>query len=258
MLYYLSIPESDECCMPKRAVMPSVADDQAAPGGSAGVDRALSLLSAFTPAEPSLTLSQLAERCRLYKSTVLRLLASLEHARLVLRHANRRYTLGPEVARMNAVYTASFSLEAVVMPVLQDLTRATLESAAFHVRQGDMRLCLYRVDSPHTVRDHARAGDMMPLDRGAGARVLQAFSGAQGPIFDRIRRDRVVVIKGDRVPEVAGISAPAFNAAGALAGALTLTMPVHRLNPAHATDVVACAQRITTMLGGHSPDPGNA
>ena len=235
--------------------MPSVADERAAPGGSAGVDRALTLLSAFSTAQPSLSLTQLAERCRLYKSTVLRLLASLEHARVVMRHANGRYVLGPEIARLNAVYAASFSLEAVVVPALKELTSATLESAAFHVQQGDMRLCLYRVDSPHPVRDHARAGDLMPMDRGSGGRILQAFSGAPAPLFDRIRRDGVVVMRGDRVPELAGISAPVFQVTGELAGAVTLTMPVHRLVPDHATDVLAAARRITASLGGSFP-PG--
>jgi DNA-binding IclR family transcriptional regulator len=33
----------------------------------------------------------------------------------------------------------------------------TAESASFHVRQGDQRLCLYRVDSPQPVRDSTRA-----------------------------------------------------------------------------------------------------
>jgi DNA-binding IclR family transcriptional regulator len=42
----------------------------------------------------------------LYKSTALRLLASLEHAGLVQRHADGRYALGPEVARLNAVYAS--------------------------------------------------------------------------------------------------------------------------------------------------------
>jgi DNA-binding IclR family transcriptional regulator len=41
--------------------------------------------------------------------------------------------------------------------------------------QMPVRLCLYRVDSPHPVRDHIRAGDVLPADRGTGARVLIAF-----------------------------------------------------------------------------------
>jgi DNA-binding IclR family transcriptional regulator len=239
--------------MPKRAAQPSVADESAAPGGSAAVDRAMSLLAVFNNARPSLTLSQLAEHARLYKSTVLRLLASLEHARLVLRLSNGRYSLGPEVSRLHTVYAASFSLEALVMPVLRELSSETRESAAFHVQQGDGRLCLFRVDSPQQLRDHARVGDVMPMSRGAGGRVLRAFAGERGEIYERIRRERVAVLRGDRVPEVGGIAAPVFGIAGEVAGAVTLSMPVQRLKPAQASSVLAAATRITRLLGGDFP-----
>lgn len=238
--------------MPRKAAQPSIADQQAAPGGAAAVDRALSLLSAFCVGDSALSLAELAERTRLYKSTVLRLIASLEHARLLLRQADGRYALGPELARLHAIYAATFSLEAEVMPVLRELVAATRESAAFHVRQGDRRLCLYRVDSPQLVRDHIRAGDLLPLDRGAGGRVLTAFSGAPGEASERIRRDGFVVLSGDRIPELTGISAPVFGVGGELAGALTLTLPTPRLQPDFAAAVRAAARRLTRRLGGHA------
>ncbi|CAB3725392.1 HTH-type transcriptional regulator KipR [Achromobacter deleyi] len=243
--------------MPRKASQPSLADQHAAPGGAAAVDRALSVLSAFRTGDRSLTLAELAERTQLYKSTVLRLLASLEHGRLVQRTADGHYALGAEIARLHGVYAASFSLEAVVMPVLQELARLTRESAAFHVRQGEHRLCLYRVDSPQPVRDHIKAGDLLPLDRGAGGRVLTAFGGAPGEPYESIRQSGVVVLEGDRMPELSGISAPVFNATGELAGAVTLTMPTPRLQRDHAALVVAAAADATRKLGGFYPWPND-
>ncbi|WP_454720191.1 MULTISPECIES: IclR family transcriptional regulator [Cupriavidus] len=243
--------------MPRRAAVTSLADEHAAAGGVAAVDRALCLLSAFGEDTPALTLSALAQHTRLYKSTVLRLLASLAHAQLVTRLADGRYTLGPGVARLHAVYTQSFSYEPLVMPVLRGLGAATRESAAFHVRQGMYRLCLYRVDSPQPVRDHIRVGDLLPLDRGAGGRVLQAYGGADGDaaLGQRIRRRRVVVLSGDREPGLAGIAAPVFGPAGQLAGTLTLTMPCERLRPAWAHAVRSAARALTARLGGLFPTP---
>lgn len=243
--------------MPRKSQTESVSDLSAAPGGAAAVDRALSLLSAFRPGDEALTLAQFAERTQLYKSTVLRLLASLEHARLIRRQDDGRYALGTEIARLHALYAASFSLDGIVPPVLRDLVAATGESAAYHVRQpqgeGWARLCLYRVDSPHLVRDHLRAGDLLPADRGTGARVLIAF----GPEADRPRgaRDRGLLesireqgycaLVGDRTAELAGISAPVFHADGRLAAALTLTMPAHRYDPRHIEAVRAAARRLS-------------
>lgn len=235
--------------MPRKSVQPSLAERDAAPGGAASVDRALSLLSAFRAGDAALTLAELAERTKLYKSTVLRLLASLEHARLVQRGADARYSLGPEVARLHSVYAETFSLEAQVMPALRSLVTQTRESAAFHVRQGDRRVCLYRVDSPQLVRDHIRAGDTLPLDRGAGGRVLLAFGGARGASHERIRRAGVLELSGDRVPGLTGISAPVFDGSGALVGALTLTLPTERLRAEFAASVKAAAQRLGERLG---------
>ncbi len=122
--------------MPRKARTASLADAHAATGGVAAVDRALSLLNAFRPGDDALGLAELASRTGLYKSTVLRLLASLEHARLLQRLGDGRYGLGGQVARLHTLYAASFSLDRVVLPVLRELVANTGESAAYHVRQG--------------------------------------------------------------------------------------------------------------------------
>ena len=235
--------------MPRKPSQPSLADEQAAPGGAAAVDRAVSLLAAFRPGDKALSVTVLAERTRLYKSTVLRLLASLAHGRLVQRTADGQWALGPEVARLAALYSASFSLEAVVLPEMQALVQRTQESVSFHVRQGEQRLVLFRVDSPHLLRDHVRAGDVLPLDRGAGGRVLMACAGAPGPLHEQVRRDGFVQVAGDRVPGLVGISAPVWNAAGELVGALTLTAPEARVQPGFADELRASAARLSARLG---------
>lgn len=235
--------------MPRKAIEPSLADEHGAPGGVAAVDRALSLLCAFRRGDSTLTLTELAERTRLYKSTALRLLASLEHARFVVRRGDGDFALGPEVSRLHAVFTGSFSLETVVVPVLHELVAATQESAAFHVRQADQRLCLYRVDSPQLVRDHTKAGDLLPLDRGAGGRVLCAFSGAKGAVYDTIRKQGYSSFDGDRVKDLTGISAPVFGVDGQLAGALTLTMPTSRKRASFVPAVRKAAALLSERLG---------
>ena len=234
-----------------------MADQDAAPGGVAAVDRALTLLLAFQAADRSLTLGQLAERTGLYKSTVLRLMASLEHARLVQKLADGRYALGSEIARLHGVYAASFSLEHVVLPVLRTLVDSTGESAAYHVPQGGQRLCLYRVDSPHPVRDHIRAGDLLPAGRGSGGRVLRAFAAdaaaASTPdeqmLYQRIRQQGYYAASGDRLADVAGISAPVFRGDGSLSAAVTLTMPANRYTDAHIPAVLHAAQQLSGRVG---------
>ena len=240
--------------MPRKPAQPSLADEQAAPGGTAAVDRALSLLAAYRAGDRALSLAELAERTRLYPSTVLRLLASLAHARLLQRGADGRWALGPELARLGVLYADGLSLDAVLRPEMQALVRQTQESVAFHVRQGEQRLVLLREDSPHLLRDHVREGDLLPLDRGAGGRVLLAFSGAKGRLPAQIRRDGHVVLSSDRIPGLVGVSAPVWQAGGGLVGALTLTAPEARFQPGLVPALRASAARLSAALGGQAPD----
>lgn len=250
--------------MPRKAQTESVAAAHAAPGGVAAVDRALTLLAAFRQGDLSLGLAELAARTRLYKSTTLRLLASLEHAGLVQQLDDGRYALGAELARLNGVYAASFSLDRVVLPVLRRLVALTGESAAYHVLQGQgadtVRLCLYRVDSPHPVRDHIKAGDVLPADRGTGARVLIAFDPQRSKaatrdrkLYAAIREHGYYAAEGDRLAGVAGISAPVFHSGGQIAAALTLTMPVHRYNQRHVKPVLDCARELSGLVSVTPP-----
>lgn len=253
--------------MPRKAQTESVADTDAAPGGAAAVDRALTLLAAFRAGDVALTLAELAARTQLYKSTALRLLASLEHAALLRKLDDGRYALGSEVARLHGLYAASFSLDHVVLPVLRSLVAATGESASYHVRQGSgdgwARLCLYRVDSPHTVRDHVRAGDLLPADRGAGARVLIAYgtdgvdagtkaseslSRTDRKLYATIRAQGYCALIGDRSAELGGISAPVFHADGSLAAAVTLTMPTHRYDAGFVPAVREAAANLSGRI----------
>lgn len=244
--------------MPRPSAHPSLSDQDPAPQGAAAVDRALSLLGAWRSGDAGLGLAELAQRTGLHKSTALRGLASLVHAGLLQRQADGLYRPGPEIARLHAVYAAQFSLDQVVLPVLHELVAATGESAAYHVRQGQpprqTRLCLFRVDSPHPVRDHIRAGDVLPLERGAGGRVLSAFgagndahrpSAEDRRLYARIRADGYVASRGDRLTGVGGVSAPVFDAHGQIAAALTLTLPEHRWQESHVAHVLAAARRLS-------------
>ena len=234
--------------MPRKSLTPSLADEQAAPGGVAAVDRALSLLSAFRKEDKALSVTELASRAKLYKSTVLRLLASLAHRGFVQKTDDGHWALGAEISRLSAIYTDSFSLEDVVLPVMQELVATTGECVALHVRQGETRLCLFRVDSSQLLRDHVKAGDVLPLDRGAGGRVLMAFGGAKGAIYAKIRREGYHRSVGDRVPGLAGVSAPVFRGGSQLVGALTLTVPETRFKDRFVLDLISAAKLLCERL----------
>lgn len=248
-------------------------EKSASAGGVAAVDRALAILDAFAEQDRSLTLAQVAARTGFYKSTILRLAATLENRGYLIRLAEGGWRLGPAASRLGSVYQSAFDLGDIVEPALQLVVAETGETVAFHVREGDIRVSLYRVESPQRIRDHVRQGEHLPLERGAGGKVLLAFSGGRGVVYEHIRKDMVFVSQGDRIADLGGISAPVFGVGGKLIGALTVSVPLSRLDKAAVARfepvVLKHAAALTRALGGdpalypqqknqsaHRPEPG--
>jgi DNA-binding IclR family transcriptional regulator len=246
--------------VPKKSSQLSQAELAPAPGGVAAVDKALSLLTVFQEGETALTLSDLAQRTQMHKSTCLRLLASLQQAGFIQRSMDGNYALGREITRLQGIYMAGFALADVVYPVLQALVKKTKESAAYSVVQGQgaaaQRLCLYRVHSDQLLRDHIREGELLPLHKGAGGRVLLAFSppgcfkvsAKDEKLLAQIKQQGYFAAVGDRTPDLAGISAPVFHANGALAASLTLTMASSRYREEHIQAVVDAAAQLSKRM----------
>jgi DNA-binding IclR family transcriptional regulator len=229
----------------------------AAAGGVAAVDRAIAVLRAVARCGESSSLADLAGATGLYKSTILRLAASLEDGGLLVRTKDGRFRLGPAVAEFGARFERSAASPELFLPVMRDLARESGESVAFYVPAGRQRLCLYRVESRQALRYSVAEGDLLPLGIGSGGRMLSAHLGQDGAIYDAIRRDGHYHSDGERDPGVAGISAPVFRAGGEIAGALTVAGPRNRMTPARARDLVAPlkdrAAALTLALGGTAP-----
>ncbi len=235
--------------------------DDSDASGVAAVDRALLILNCFTGVTPILTLAQLAATTGLYKSTILRIVASLIRGRLVERMTDGRYRIGPAVFRLGTLYRQSVTPEALLLPIMRELVAETGENAVFYVPGEDgMRICLYRVESEaHALRHHIREGHKVEIGRGAPGRVLLAFSGRPGPLYEKIRADRVYAVMGDRDPEIGGIAAPVFGADEALIGTLAVIGPVSRMDTAFVERVTslvrAQADRASDALGASSHGP---
>jgi DNA-binding IclR family transcriptional regulator len=197
--------------------------------GVAAVERAISILAAFDDREPVLSLAQLHARTKIYKSTLLRLMASLLRFGYLRQCEDGRYMIGAASLRLAGQYQRSLQPAEMIMPVLRRLVNSTEESASFNVREGNLRVCLYRIDSPQGVRDHVRVGDCLELHRGSGGKVLLAFSGEPGKAYDEIRRSVTCTSTGERYADTAAVACPVFSATG-LAGSLTVSGPSSRFD----------------------------
>jgi DNA-binding IclR family transcriptional regulator len=226
--------------------------------GVAAVERAVSLLEAFTERDTSLSLGELARRTELDKATVLRIARSLAKSNMLMRNEDASWRLGPKLVRLGAIYQSTFHPAAIIEPLLGELSDRTEESAALYVREGDNRVCLFRHDSNRSIRHSARVGDTFPLDRGAPGRVILAFDGGNDPLADVICARGWHYTCGERNPEIASLAAPIFRDGRNLFGSLALTGPPSRLDEEavtkHLPILLDGAARRSAAMGG-SPDP---
>lgn len=225
-------------------------------GGVTAVTRALQILDAFALGESHLPLAELSRRCGLHKTTVLRLARTLALSGYMVQRDDGEWRLGPSTGWLGARYQAGFDVQNVLEPALRMLTQSSGESAAFYVREGNVRTCLVRVEGPQALRHHARMGEGLPLDQGSPGRVILAFSGEPGRVYEQIRRQGYQWSIGEREPGVSTVSAPVFGMNRRLLGSVCISGPESRLPPAKlellAPQVMDTARQLSYALAGNS------
>lgn len=185
------------------------------------VDRALSIVGAFANGPSRLNLRDLAEKTGLYKSTILRLCGSLEHFGYLVRDEHGAFRLGPTIGQLGSLYRRE--LGDLFRPSLRELAEDLNETASFYVREGEVRVCLFRHNSTQEIRHHLEEGVRLPLQRGAAGQVLLAFSGEEGELFESIRQRGYHTSLGERAPDVAAVAVPLNLPNGVLRGALSVS-----------------------------------
>lgn len=224
--------------------------------GVAAVDRAIDILSAIAQADEPLSLAELSRATGYYKSTLLRLMASLERASLIVRLTNARYMIGPYAGELGRRYELTHQLHKVIAPLFHDLVAKGSESPSFHVYfDATHRLCVLRINSHHSTLDRVAEGDHLPLDRGAAGKVIMAFHNTgRTPTPDNV----VAVSLGERDPVCAAVACAVFTKHDEFCGAMSLSGPKERFTAEsikRMTDMVRrAAKEASRALGGSWPE----
>ncbi|SDK83380.1 transcriptional regulator, IclR family [Modicisalibacter muralis] len=122
------------------------------------VERALTILSAFDCSQEQFTLAELASATGYYKSTLLRLLGSLERFDYVQRGSDGRYRMGRAPLRLARRHLPSRQLEAWLQPVLDALAAASGETAALIEADAGSAECRLVALPDTTLRHDLRPG----------------------------------------------------------------------------------------------------
>jgi len=102
-----------------------------------GLERGLQILTQFSPREPVLGAPELSKRLRIPRTTVFRLLQTLESLGFLERaDKDRNYRLGVAVLRLGFEYLSSLELTDLGLPIIENLRDATGLSSHIVIRDG--------------------------------------------------------------------------------------------------------------------------
>jgi DNA-binding IclR family transcriptional regulator len=137
---------------------------------SQSLEKALVLLDELAGGQK--TLDQLAERLSVHKSTVLRLLRTLESHRFVQRDGVRYYRLGTSLFALAFQALDERDVRRSVEPALRSLNAETGHTVHLASYEDGEVIYIDKYESRHNVRMYSRIGRRAPLHCTAVAKVL--------------------------------------------------------------------------------------
>jgi DNA-binding IclR family transcriptional regulator len=207
-------------------------------------DELLELLAKFG----ELTITELAERAGEPRSTVYRLVATLEE--LGFAAAGRRpgsYQLGVQLYRYGHVVSERFRIRQSALGPMKRLFEASGETVFLMVRHRHAAVCVERIDGRHVRSMAVEIGGSLPLHLGAAPLVLLAFApeelraeyltgqleaptgmAASDPDSirrrcEQVRREGYAISDQDLVRGIAAIGMPIRGRGGEVSAALSLS-----------------------------------
>jgi DNA-binding IclR family transcriptional regulator len=245
------------------------------------IERAVSILNAFSPEDPELGVTELAERLGLHKSTVHRFMVNLDAAGLVERNPRTgRYRLGLRIFELGGLVMQQMNLWDEALPFLEGLVHDTGETGHLAVLDGGEAIYIERVEARRALRVPSAIGRGYPAHATNLGKVLladlsrervEAIVAERGLAaytphtitdlprleaeLERIRALGYAVDNEEYDEGLRCIGAPVRDHSGHVVAALGIGGPVTRITPDRvdplAELVMTAARGLSRRLGAH-------
>lgn len=242
------------------------------------VQRAAAILRSFTRIDSELSVTTLSEQLGLHKSTISRLLSTLQQEGFVEQNSeNGKYRLGLGLVTLAGIVLERLNLPQVAQPYLSSLAEATQETVNIAVLDGRDCMNLGGVASPRPIQYVGRIGRRTPLHCTAAGKVLLAFlppSKRRGILpavlprytdytivdhqaleqsLERVQEQGYALTHEEHREGLSAIAAPIYDHRGQAVAALVISGPTYRLGPDEIEKLIApvqnAAEGISTHLG---------
>lgn len=142
--------------------------------GASVIENAVAVLRCFSPDRQELGVTEIAPQVGLHKSSVSRILSSLEREGIVEQGSSRRYRLGLGIIAIAGPLLADLDVRRASYPVLQELTAATGETSALMVWNGAESITVEQIPSPQEVKHTSSLGSRYGTALSASVQVFLA------------------------------------------------------------------------------------
>jgi IclR family transcriptional regulator, KDG regulon repressor len=242
------------------------------------VERALDILLCFTRDEPVRSLTQISECVQMSKTTVHRLLGTLENKRFITRDSvTGLYRLGIRFIEMASLVLQDVELHRWVTPYLQRLSAECGETVDLSILDGDHVMYLQVIESPQRVKLAAAVGLRLPAFCTASGKALLAFLPEEKvrksigenltkftsntPVsasvimesLAAIREKGYAISEQEYEPDINAVAAPIFNAENQPVASVAIVGPSFRVTrerlPGLGQSVCAITKQIQEEIG---------
>ncbi|MFZ5648519.1 MAG: IclR family transcriptional regulator [Bacillota bacterium] len=216
--------------------------------------RAVEILEALRSEKEPQSLASLHHNLGLSKTTLARILNTLENAGYVERdRSQQKYTLGMKLLYYGYAVSEKLTVKQVAAPVLKRIRDACLETVYIYILHNNRRLCVDCLQGKSAVRVMAYVGDESPLYVGASGKAILAYFSEEeldlyfketdlvpltpNSIVNRelleqdlkgIRQRGYAISVGEKVSGVISVSAPLKNERGIVNASISIAAPIDR------------------------------
>jgi IclR family transcriptional regulator, KDG regulon repressor len=241
------------------------------------VERALDILLCFTRQTPELSMTQIADQVGIHKSTVHRLLATLEARRFIQRDPESGiYRLGIRLLQMSYLTLEQNDLRRIATPFLRYLSEQYLETIHLAVLDDTDVVFMHIIESPQRVKLAAALGQRLPAFATASGKAILAYSSEEKvrPIIQRgmpkytgttppspeaffndlrqIRERGYALSEAEYEEGINAVAAPIFDPDGLPVASIAIAGPAYRLSHERMLEIgpvaIATAQEISREL----------
>jgi DNA-binding IclR family transcriptional regulator len=221
-------------------------DAQGESHGVRSVQRALDILGLLTETQPAVSIAEIVRATGLAKTTVIRLVQTLEQNGLLWATA-KGYMAGPGLWRWAHLAKESWELPPETKELMRGLAQRQRETVNLYVVRDIYRVCVAQQESPQPLRHVVRVGDELPMWAGASSKVLLreatpllltriARSSPYGPDHAGTLRTQIdeaavqgfAFSHGEREAGLSAVAVPVVSRTGSVVAALSLSGPTVR------------------------------